>query len=1009
MKALYSLLLLSAATLGAAAQTAEEQVFSLMTESGFSQCTQSSEQYDRSTYQAWSRNAYSGYIQMYNYNITNGYYNDNLTTPDLDLESGTMYVVKCKPTAYMSTDDAQSHLTVLLGQGDDINAYRALQTIERLPYETYSTVAPTHEISFVVPESGKYRISFNAGPRAIYIKDAVILNRGQSTVPEAPRDFTLTPDPDGELNVTISFTMPETTITGQPLTDTRYNLYRGVQKIKNGMAAAPGETVTISETRGESGKLVYSVEVLSGEETSEKISAETYLGPETPEPPANVSLTGKDDVYTISWTAPATGIHGATLAPDKLTYNVTRVLDGESVTVAQGISECSFSETIVATGLQTLGYTVEAVYGSKAMKSAAAESPSIRIGTASLPFADSFANATISPLWDNELVFCSAVNPAKNHYWQAREKMETRMLTTEAYDGDSGLLLYNSYNIQKTSSARLSTPPLAYNEGDNPVICFAMYHIASGIDKLKIQISCDYGEWIDVPDAVYTPKGEPVNAWSEYSVQLAQHIPAGTKSYRVGLTGETAYGQDIVVDAVRIFNLIDKDLELASITAPEEAIAGNTVKLAVKIVNNGLSDVEPDGYSLSIDGNFPEDIEIPALEAIPSLGNIIYEINVPVNSLHMTETGTFTFTASINYAGDCNESNNTSEPATVQISYSDGTPATNLSGVVDENETVTLSWTPAKDLEYTEVAITESFEDESFADGSTGPFNGWTIVDLDGQGGDRWYTAGGSTFNLAVQAGTPSGKDGKNVLGVTVKSNVQQDDWIISPKVQCRTGSSMNLDFLMGCKQTSSYSNAYEVSLMYTTAETYDILNPQNDFTETVGSIKSTSVSDRVLPQDNKMHELSFTGIPSEATYVALHFTSKGTYSPAMWVDNIRLTEYNSNPLLGYRVYSLSGEGLINEELIDANATEYTLPAPETIAFENERKMFVSAVYSDGEACPSNILNVGKLTSGIESVTDSDSNAPVEYYNLQGIRVLKPGNGIYIRKQGGKTTKTIVR
>lgn len=39
----------------------------------------------------------------------------------------------------------------------------------------------------------------------------------------------------------------------------------------------------------------------------------------------------------------------------------------------------------------------------------------------------------------------------------------------------------------------------------------------------------------------------------------------------------------------------------------------------------------------------------------------------------------------------------------------------------------------------------------------------------------------------------------------------------------------------------------------------------------------------------------------------------------------------------------------------------------------------------------------------------TDENAPVEYYNLQGLRVLNPENGIYIRRQGSKVTKVIIR
>ncbi|MCM1519578.1 MAG: hypothetical protein NC098_02205 [Lachnoclostridium sp.] len=38
-----------------------------------------------------------------------------------------------------------------------------------------------------------------------------------------------------------------------------------------------------------------------------------------------------------------------------------------------------------------------------------------------------------------------------------------------------------------------------------------------------------------------------------------------------------------------------------------------------------------------------------------------------------------------------------------------------------------------------------------------------------------------------------------------------------------------------------------------------------------------------------------------------------------------------------------------------------------------------------------------------------DENAPVEYYNLQGVRVENPSNGIFIRRQGNKATKVLVK
>ncbi len=39
----------------------------------------------------------------------------------------------------------------------------------------------------------------------------------------------------------------------------------------------------------------------------------------------------------------------------------------------------------------------------------------------------------------------------------------------------------------------------------------------------------------------------------------------------------------------------------------------------------------------------------------------------------------------------------------------------------------------------------------------------------------------------------------------------------------------------------------------------------------------------------------------------------------------------------------------------------------------------------------------------------ADENAPVEYFNLQGVRVNNPANGLYIVKQGNKVEKRIIR
>jgi hypothetical protein len=49
------------------------------------------------------------------------------------------------------------------------------------------------------------------------------------------------------------------------------------------------------------------------------------------------------------------------------------------------------------------------------------------------------------------------------------------------------------------------------------------------------------------------------------------------------------------------------------------------------------------------------------------------------------------------------------------------------------------------------------------------------------------------------------------------------------------------------------------------------------------------------------------------------------------------------------------------------------------------------------------------LVAGIEGVAADSQEAPVEYYNLQGVRVSNPGTGLYIRRQGTKVEKVAIR
>lgn len=134
--------------------------------------------------------------------------------------------------------------------------------------------------------------------------------------------------------------------------------------------------------------------------------------------------------------------------------------------------------------------------------------------------------------------------------------------------------------------------------------------------------------------------------------------------------------------------------------------------------------------------------------------------------------------------------------------------------------------------------------------------------------------------------------------------------------------------------------------------------------------------------------------VPNESTY-QLKFKFTKPSAGNLGIDDVTVT-YNatgSKVLDGYNDRSSEG------------ALEMRVECPESTTYSYT----VKAVDAAGKASkPSQKITVAPSSSGIGTITDNDSNAPVEYFNLQGCRVENPGNGMYIRRQGSKVEKVVL-
>ena len=175
------------------------------------------------------------------------------------------------------------------------------------------------------------------------------------------------------------------------------------------------------------------------------------------------------------------------------------------------------------------------------------------------------------------------------------------------------------------------------------------------------------------------------------------------------------------------------------------------------------------------------------------------------------------------------------------------------------------------------------------------------------------------------------------------------------------------------------------------------------------------------------------TTIPSSVkVYIVKKITSSYTYFTRLYNNNIPaytavlLQASKAGEIViseaeeGANMANVSGNILINtadaEVVLDTDAYVFSKNSSNKYAFYLTEAGEVVPQYSAYYVLGSSFAKVAAIglsfddetgeSSGIEDVNVNDGE--VEYYNLQGVKVENPEKGIYIMKQGGKTSKVVL-
>ncbi len=966
---------------------------------------------DEATLWKWEsyNSTYPAYANCYKYGTKS--YDDYLTlkTP-VHLTPGMAYRLGYESACFES--GKTSSLEVKYGTSSEPESLELMYTQTGILFKNrYNKEQMDHfEQLFEVPTEGDYYISFHAID-AVAVNKITLDEAGNPSAPASISDLEVTADPTRALKATLSFTVPSLTVTG--------NTLESVSKVvikRNGEVAStktgqmPGDEITWTDENSVAGDVTYSVTVYSGTLESMPASKTVFVGPEVPMPVTDLTMTREGSISILSWSASTKGIHGIDLDPAIVRYKVERINGNDVTLLTEALDAVTYRDDFDSETRTPLVYRVTPVAGECVGESAS--TPEIWIGAVSLPLADSFANASFGSVWTSEIV-----NGTKS--WEAKSSSSSP--STSPQDEDGGYAYYNSYNASREYSARLITPEILASSATNPMLEFYLMGNTSNYkDFIKLQIQKDSGEWTDIEDASWYPNEIKKADWAKIEFPLKSAV-GDCEKFRIAFTAVSAYGNNMAIDNVSIYNLLDNDLAITSLQVPETVTAGNEAFVTVSVRNKGANAAPAGDYTLSVSiGDNLLTAESVDLEAGDSHDfTLSYHVDASMISDDAIEVA-----ASITYAADQDNDNNAADKAYVTYACLDKATVTILDGVYNEtNGDISLTWEPAIDTEnYVETDLTENFEsfDKGFCgtdtdDESTKLFGNWKAVKNDTSESAYWFYQLPAGFTIFDSSKTSSSYAPKGLPAspqVLISSGKPTDgildQWLISPELTPFESATFNVEFKM---QPYATATTIEVAYSETDDELSSFITAQACSVTSTGTMYTQNVS-----------------VPGTAKYIALrHKSESGGSTQAVALDDIKIKSV-CDVVLGYNVYEI-GVGRITETPVAE--CSYTVPALQSANMRvnsesKDRTFAVTALYDGGESALGTPVRV--VASGIESlVADKHFSlngnvlminaAEADIYTVDGIFVghaavdqtLMLGNGVYILKIEGKSYKFVVR
>ena len=892
---------------------------------------------------------------------------DWLVTPALNMVGGHAYTVKFIASAYSSAYNER--IEVKFGEQPTVEA---LNTVVLTPTVISGTAYKEYTGVIVPRTSGATYIGFHcisdADMNGLLIPEISVTEGATGEMPAGVKDLTISTDDPYSLNVKISFEAPTTTMSGAPLTSIdNIKVYRDDTLVKTFDNPAPGASFSFDDTVEKGGEHTYSVIASNANGEGHAMEYTYIIGGIAPMYPENVVIKEiADGVLHLTWDPVTKDIEGNTIPEGFINYVV---LDSEMTIIAADLTapELDFS---VNTDEQFFLQVIVAAYNSIGGLSEGSMSNLLAVGPPATGFKESFPNKTLkSPMAVGyEFGYVDYVT------WDIADDTtftdEVYMESITSSDKDNGFAyMYCEYRDTGASlfTGKISLP------SEGPDVEFDIYNqtLQNIPDKnlLEILVSEDNGfTWNTVmAETVFDLCGSE-RGW--HKVKVGLHEYAGkTVQIRWQVTIES-FGA-FLIDNIRVSTLPENDLKIWKFNAPDLATVGQKVDATMSVVNMGAKDSGKYTVSLYVDDKVAKEVEFDSLEAGKT-----NTVTIPVEISPVAE-GELNIYAKVNFANatDADLANNETPVITIKLEQPVHPFVTNLTGHIDDNGMVNLSWSKPLTEVYAPGKL-ESFEDgEDF----TQEFGDWIFIDRDQNPCGQLYpnTIPGITFgetkaSFVIMNASHSGftesmhshSGDKYIASIFAAEPGQTtDDWAITPE-------------LNGTSQVISF---YARSLSEYYPETMEIYY----------SFGSTNPDDFIMitKVDKVPGEWTQYNIPVPAGAKRFAVRNHSFDAMALLLDDFYFADSNSVTGIELEKYNIYCDAKAVGSA-EADATSFSHPAQ-----AGTHVYAVTAVYKDlGESKASNKVELRKDASGVNDIANANS-----------IKVTALGHAIRISGLQGET------